>query len=281
MPYAVVESGISLSHVIAGPIAAMCLSFDGVLGLQGWQWLFILEGIPTLALAVAMLRFLPNSIKDGLAVTMLRFLPDSIEDGLAIAMLRFLPDSIEDASFLIDKEKLSLSHKVNSARGTTATSFLTDKEKHSLSHKVNSARGTTATRFLTDKEKHFLSYKVNSARGTTTSTASLTTWELLRGAFNNPFVWYMGASKFVRDVAGFGIIFWTPTIVNAIIKGTSIHLETTGPGSVNIKQHSHHKESDGGIQAALLTSIPFALAAGISFVIAHHSQKHNEKPEAQ
>ncbi|GFH33741.1 uncharacterized protein HaLaN_33153, partial [Haematococcus lacustris] len=59
--YAVIESGITLSHTIAGPLAASILSLDGLGGLQGWQWLFFLEGLPSVLLALAMWRLLPNS----------------------------------------------------------------------------------------------------------------------------------------------------------------------------------------------------------------------------
>ena len=37
------------SQVAGAPIAAMLLSLNGVLGLRGWQWLFLLEGLPTIA----------------------------------------------------------------------------------------------------------------------------------------------------------------------------------------------------------------------------------------
>lgn len=50
-PFAVVEAGISLSHVVAAPLAAVCLSLDGVGGMAGWRWLFVVEGLPTLLLA--------------------------------------------------------------------------------------------------------------------------------------------------------------------------------------------------------------------------------------
>ncbi len=61
LPYTIVDSGISLSHVIAAPLAAACLSLTGLGGLRGWQWLFFLEGLPTLLLAGVMLMMLPNS----------------------------------------------------------------------------------------------------------------------------------------------------------------------------------------------------------------------------
>ncbi|GFH24532.1 uncharacterized protein HaLaN_22344 [Haematococcus lacustris] len=75
--YAVIESGITLSHTIAGPLAASILALDGLGGLQGWQWLFFLEGLPSVLLALAMWRLLPNSPAQvclKLALTMLTLL---------------------------------------------------------------------------------------------------------------------------------------------------------------------------------------------------------------
>jgi nitrate/nitrite transporter NarK len=42
---------IPLSIVVGGPISGLILRMDHVAGLEGWQWLFILEGLPTLILA--------------------------------------------------------------------------------------------------------------------------------------------------------------------------------------------------------------------------------------
>ena len=36
-------------QVAGAPIAAALLSLNGVLGLRGWKWLFLLEGLPTIA----------------------------------------------------------------------------------------------------------------------------------------------------------------------------------------------------------------------------------------
>jgi len=38
--------------IIGGPIAAGLLGMDGVLGIAGWRWIFLAEGLPALALAV-------------------------------------------------------------------------------------------------------------------------------------------------------------------------------------------------------------------------------------
>ncbi len=44
-----------------GPIAALLLRLDGVFGLAGWKWLFIVEGLPAIALAVVVLTRLPDA----------------------------------------------------------------------------------------------------------------------------------------------------------------------------------------------------------------------------
>jgi MFS transporter, ACS family, tartrate transporter len=52
--------GIPLSGVIGGPLAGALLELDGVLGLAGWQWLYIVEGIPAVILGLVVLRYLTN-----------------------------------------------------------------------------------------------------------------------------------------------------------------------------------------------------------------------------
>jgi ACS family tartrate transporter-like MFS transporter len=51
----------SLAGVVGGPLSSSLLKLDGVAGLQGWQWLFLAEGIPTALLGVSVLFVL----KDG------------------------------------------------------------------------------------------------------------------------------------------------------------------------------------------------------------------------
>src|SRR3569833_2171471 len=54
----------SLVAVISGPIGSGLLSLDGALGLAGWRWLFIVEGLPTVVLAWVVFRFLPDGPED-------------------------------------------------------------------------------------------------------------------------------------------------------------------------------------------------------------------------
>ncbi|MCU0636560.1 MAG: MFS transporter [Gemmatimonadaceae bacterium] len=57
-------AAIPLSTVIGAPISTALLSLDGVLGLRGWQWLFIIEALPAVLLAFVVLRVLPDGPDD-------------------------------------------------------------------------------------------------------------------------------------------------------------------------------------------------------------------------
>jgi ACS family tartrate transporter-like MFS transporter len=54
----------ALAGVIGGPVSGLLLSMDGFGGLRGWQWLFLLEGVPAVILGIAVLAWLPDSPKD-------------------------------------------------------------------------------------------------------------------------------------------------------------------------------------------------------------------------
>lgn len=52
--------GLPLAFVIGSPISGLLLELDGLGGLHGWQWMFILEGLPACALAFVVLKMLPD-----------------------------------------------------------------------------------------------------------------------------------------------------------------------------------------------------------------------------
>ena len=41
-----------VSNALGAPVSGLLLQMDGVMGLQGWQWLYIIEGIPAIALGL-------------------------------------------------------------------------------------------------------------------------------------------------------------------------------------------------------------------------------------
>jgi MFS family permease len=55
---------IPLSSVVSGPLSTALLGLDGRMGLAGWQWLFLVEGLPACALGIVTLRALPDTPRD-------------------------------------------------------------------------------------------------------------------------------------------------------------------------------------------------------------------------
>jgi ACS family tartrate transporter-like MFS transporter len=66
-----------LSQVVMGAIAGALLSLQGVGGLSGWQWLFVLEGLPAVLLGIVIFFILPENPKEA------RFLSAEEKDALA------------------------------------------------------------------------------------------------------------------------------------------------------------------------------------------------------
>ena len=53
--------GVPLSGIFGGPISGGIMGgFDGALGLRGWQWLFLLEGVPAIILGVVAFLYLQD-----------------------------------------------------------------------------------------------------------------------------------------------------------------------------------------------------------------------------
>ena len=56
--------GIPLSIVFGGPLSGWLLGFEGHLGLHGWQWMFLAEGLPAVILGFVVLGFLTDKPSD-------------------------------------------------------------------------------------------------------------------------------------------------------------------------------------------------------------------------
>jgi ACS family tartrate transporter-like MFS transporter len=51
---------IPISSLLGSPVSGAILGMSGVMGLRGWQWLFILEALPSVLLGLAVLVWLPD-----------------------------------------------------------------------------------------------------------------------------------------------------------------------------------------------------------------------------
>jgi D-galactonate transporter len=57
-------SGVAVAGVLGGPLSgAIMAGFSGQHGLHGWQWLFVLEGIPSIVLGFCTLFYLDDNIR--------------------------------------------------------------------------------------------------------------------------------------------------------------------------------------------------------------------------
>lgn len=51
---------VPMGSFVGSPLSGLLLQADGLLGMRGWHWLFLLEGIPTMLLGVVCLFFLTD-----------------------------------------------------------------------------------------------------------------------------------------------------------------------------------------------------------------------------
>jgi ACS family tartrate transporter-like MFS transporter len=61
---AVFMTAIPLSIIVGAPLSGVILAMQGIGGLAGWQWMFLIEGLPACILGVAVLFILPDGPAD-------------------------------------------------------------------------------------------------------------------------------------------------------------------------------------------------------------------------
>jgi D-galactonate transporter len=58
-------TGIPMSGVIGGPLSGWIMNhFNGTMGMAGWKWLFLLEGLPTVFVGIVAFFFLNDKVAD-------------------------------------------------------------------------------------------------------------------------------------------------------------------------------------------------------------------------
>jgi D-galactonate transporter len=57
--------GIPMAGMLGGPLSGWIMrDFDQLLDLRGWQWMFLIEALPSVVMGLILLRFLDNGIQD-------------------------------------------------------------------------------------------------------------------------------------------------------------------------------------------------------------------------
>jgi MFS family permease len=90
-------TAIPLSSTFGGPLSGLLLQLDSLGGLRGWQWLFLIEGLPACALALVVLKFLPNGPAQASFLSQaekdtITLVPDGAGDGTNVLAL---PTSVQ------------------------------------------------------------------------------------------------------------------------------------------------------------------------------------------
>ena len=52
--------GVSIANIVGAPLGGLLLTLDGLGGLHGWQWMFLVEGLPACVLAYIVWKKLPD-----------------------------------------------------------------------------------------------------------------------------------------------------------------------------------------------------------------------------
>src|SRR5262249_26720059 len=50
----------AIAGVVGGPLSGALLTLSGLLGLAGWQWLFLMEGLPSILLGIVVYIYLTD-----------------------------------------------------------------------------------------------------------------------------------------------------------------------------------------------------------------------------
>src|SRR5215831_3003318 len=62
-------TAVVIAGIVGGPVSGVLLSLNGVGGLAGWQWLFVVEGVPSVILGFVVLGKLPEQPSDAAWLT--------------------------------------------------------------------------------------------------------------------------------------------------------------------------------------------------------------------
>ncbi|RDU97808.1 MFS transporter [Trinickia dinghuensis] len=83
--------GSALANMLGSLVGGWLLSLSGVLGLAGWQWVFIATGLPAVLVAAIVFKVLPASYREA------RFLNEQEKQIVAAALEREKPEHAEHA----------------------------------------------------------------------------------------------------------------------------------------------------------------------------------------
>lgn len=95
------------AFLIGAPLSGFILEMDGVAGFRGWQWMFLIEGLPSCALGVVSLFLLPDGPRNA------SWLSDSEKDIIAAWLAEDAPAEHSDLNLALLDRRVILFGIVN------------------------------------------------------------------------------------------------------------------------------------------------------------------------
>jgi MFS family permease len=94
---------IPVSAVVGGPVSGMLLGLDGFVGLAGWKWLFLVEGLPVVFLGFAALWMLTERPEDAtwLSDEQKALVRDKIQGEKRVKEVQHLLPALKDPRLLL------------------------------------------------------------------------------------------------------------------------------------------------------------------------------------
>ena len=74
-------TAVPLATVVGGPLSGALLGLHGLGGVEGWRWLFVIEGVPAVLLGARRAR-LPHRPAEGRGLARRRRSADALEERL-------------------------------------------------------------------------------------------------------------------------------------------------------------------------------------------------------
>ncbi|KAI7966520.1 hypothetical protein MJO29_002268 [Puccinia striiformis f. sp. tritici] len=207
----------SLSGAFGGLLAYGIEMMEGLSGQKGWQWVFFIEGIGTVAIALFALYYLPASLETASFLT-----PEERE--FAVARLKFVPK--------LNQKTLPLEVEEAQADSLTSTQGAdVDADAGATAEDKTAHTPRDLTRFETEKPLPLLNPDVKVGHETDGSSPveKFEKYEIIR-AFKEPQVWFTGIGYMSLCVGMYSYSLFLPSIVAGMgFHGTDAQLYSSFP----------------------------------------------------
>ncbi|KAG1679622.1 hypothetical protein FOA52_006139 [Chlamydomonas sp. UWO 241] len=282
LPYSAMETSVQAATVMSAPLAFLLLLLDSHLGLSGWQWMFVLEGVTTLCLGTLTGIVLPRGVLHA----------------------RFLSEAQKGAIQQQQQQQQQGQQQQQQGQGQQ------HQHQHQGQHRgQQQQQGQRQQHQQQGHQQRQQQQQQQQGRGggggggggggDGDAAAQLTSAALLKEALSDSRVWYIASMGLLKNVAADAMIFWLPIIVEGLVVAHAGATNVGVGGLLPSINGSSSSDTPGDIAAGtaapatsaaaspssvhdssvavLLSSLPFVAAAGFSLALGRSSQRAGER----